>query len=793
MKKFSIKSLLVLVLVLVLCFSLVACGNKDDDNNNNSGGGGGGGTTTTCENHPIDEDGDGKCDDCGKATKCKHTADKNEDGLCDKCKAPMPEPEPEKYNAAQFFQGLWDSAAPIGQTAISDTEDVALDLGLNVAIGKGDEKLLDLGVEVGVVLDRTGNGANSAARVKLYDHDHAENWITLYFFLNDPYFIYVDWADQHLKIGADFGFNNTWAATVNGFVGQPVIGEMSIADLLNSIAGGFGEKWNLDGLINSLTGLFGLNLGELLTSGTVAELLPMINNVLSSLADNLGIEDYEGLDVEALAESDAIVLDLLKAVGPILFSETSVVEDGNKVTYKAGLDFGDTGILSSVMPLLGGMLPAGVGDLLNNVNELAFEYVAVDNEIDNFAILVGVDTDDEPLSVEIGINEIALTGVNADNNTFGIDKKDYKSEYALDLALDVDISEGALVLYGKDLAGDYKLQVTGMVDLVNVENNTSVLEVKITDGADELARATYANGTLAAKFNAENAKVQLFLGEIGPMIVNAFATAVRPDGTADELLQDVAVKLANAIYTTETDFNTAAEVAAAYQDKHNAVKNVFKVDPTFKGVALTNIKLVNLFTGLFDGTPSYGTASAINVIDWSPDIIAILTLASKAFDGNIKDGLTLSVDGVGATIASLFAEGNGPQSNEEFCYGNGKEIVGVFEAVVDEKYEYNEDGSLKSHTIASRDGGKAADDWFASVVGQSNWAKGKDGKVIAAAFASDVELFVQIKDGKATLKVTVENSGDSIVIGLSANVKAGSAPTITPVDTEGFVSFEILA
>ena len=63
-----------------------------------------------------------------------------------------------------------------------------------------------------------------------------------------------DWADQHLKIGADFGFNNTWAATVNDFVGKPVIGEMSIADLLNSIAGGFGEKWNLDGLINSLTG-----------------------------------------------------------------------------------------------------------------------------------------------------------------------------------------------------------------------------------------------------------------------------------------------------------------------------------------------------------------------------------------------------------------------------------------------------------------------------------------------------------------------------------------------------------
>jgi predicted small lipoprotein YifL len=785
MKKFSIKSLVVLMLVLVLCLSLVACGEKKPQTPPDEPG-------DECTQH-IDENGDKKCDECGKRFTCRHK-DSDGDGACDKCFAPMdeePDTPGDSYNAAQFFQGLWDSAAPIGQTAIDEDEDVALELGLNLAIGKGDDTLLDLGIELGIVLDRTNDGENSAARVKLYDHDHEENWITIYFFLNDPYYAYVDWADQHLKIGMDFGFNNTWAETINGFVGTPILGDMSIADLLESITSDFGKNWNLDGLINSLTGLLGLNLGELLTSGTVADLLPMINNVLASLADNLGIEDYEGLDVDKLAESDAIVLDLLKAVGPILFSETSVVEDGNTATYKAGLDFGPNGILGSVMPLLGGMLPAGIGDLLNSVNELAFEYTAVDGEIDNFAILVGVDTDDEPLSVEIGFNEISITGVDAADadEVFDMDKSDYEGEYAIDLALDVDITEGALVLFGNDLAGDYRLQVTGMVDLLNAEDNNSVLEVKITDGKAVLARATYVDGTLAAEFDAENAKVQLVLGEIGPMIVNAFATAVRPDGTPDELLQEVAVELANAIYTT--DFASAAAIAEAYQTKHNGGTSVFTVDSAFKGVALTDIKLVKLFTGLFGGAPSFGTASATDVINWSPDILAILTLASEAFDGNIKDGLTITAEEIGETITSLFGKNNGPQNTDEFCYGNGKGVVGLFEKVTGEEFTYDATGAVTGHTIESSDRGAENEEWFASVVGESDWAE--EGRVIASVFESDVELFVQINDGTAQLKVTVENGSDSIVIGITAKVTAGEAPEITAVDTEGLVSFAIIA
>ena len=648
---------------------------------------------------------------------------------------------------------------------------------MNLAIGKDGDNLLDLGIELGIVLDRTNDGANSAAKVKLYNHDDMDNWLTLYFFLNDPYYIYADWADQSLKIGVDFGFNQDWAATINDVVGMELIGGMSITELLESIIDGFGDDWNLDGLINSLTGLLGLNLGELLKSDTVAGILPMINPILGSLAENMGIEDFEGIDVDALAESDSIVLDLLKGVGPVLFPIVSEVKDGDTTTYKAGLDFGPNGLLGAVSSLLTG-LPMGLGDVLQNLNEVAFEYVTVGDEIDNFAILVGVDTDDEPLSIEIGFNEVSITGVDAADNTFGIDKDDYADEFNFNLALDLELTEGALVLYGNDLAGDFRLELNGMVDLVNVENNNTAAELVLTDGDKQLGRITYADGTLALELDATDKNVKLALAELLPMAVNALASS------EDANLQAAAVAVANAVYTT--DFADADAVKTAYATKHNGGDSVFTVDETFKGVALTGVELVNLFTGLFGGTPSFDAAADREVTSWSPSIMAIINLVSEVIDGNLKDGLTITVEKAGDTIASIFAGGDGPQSNEEFCYGDGKGIVGVFEAITGEKFEYAEDGvTVTKHTIESSDRGAGAEEWFAGIVGGSDWAE--EGKVIASVFESDVTITAQIADGEASLTIEVENANDSILIGLSASATAGKAYEFTAVDTTGLL------
>ena len=772
MKKFSIKTLIVLMLVLVLCFSLVACGEKKDDDND----GGGNGGDTSCTRHVDRRPKDGKCDNCGAdmGTSGGGGNEGGNDGGNDGG-------DDTGYGAAQFFQGLWDSAATIGSEEVSSKDDIKLDLGLNVAIGKAGKNLVDLGVELGIVLDRTNDGANSAAKVKLYNHDDMDNWLTLYFFLNDPYYIYADWAEEHLKIGVDFGFNKDWAKTVNDFVGKEVIGDMSITELLESIIDGFGDDWNLDGLINSVTGLFDLNLGELLKSETVAGILPMINPVLGSLAEDMGIEDFEGIDVDALATSDSIVLDLLKGVGPVLFKAEA---DEEAHTYKAGIDLTPNGIIGKVSSMLTG-LPMGLGDVITNLNEVAFEYVTDDKgAIDNFAILVGVKTgakpEDKPLSIEIGINEVSITGVDAADNTFDIDKDEYKDEFNFNLALDLELTEGALVLYGNDLAGDFRLELNGMVDLVNVENNNTAAELVLKDGTKQLGRITYADETLALELDATDKNVKLALEELLPMAVNALASS------EDENLQKAAVAVAKAVYTTDTNFEDADAVKKAYADKHNGGTSVFVVDTEFKGVALTGVELVNLFTGLFKGTPSFDAAADREVTSWSPNIMSIIRLVSKVLNGNIEDGLTIKVEGVGDTIASLFAAGNGPQSNEEFCYGNGAGIVGVFEAVTDEKFVYAEDGvTVTKHTIADSDRGEAAEKWFAGIVGESDWAK--EGKVIASAFESTVTITAQIAGGEASLTVEVENGDDSILIGLSASATAGKAYEFTAIDTTGFL------
>ena len=315
-----------------------------------------------------------------------------------------------------------------------------------------------------------------------------------------------------------------------------------------------------------------------------------------------------------------------------------------------------------------------------------------------------------------------------------------------------------------------------MVDLVNVENNNTAAELVLTDGDKQLGRVTYVDGTLALQLDATDKNVKLALAELLPMAVNALASS------EDANLQEAAVAVANAVYTTE--FANAAAIKDAYATKHAGGTSVFTVDTNFKGVALTGVELVKLFTGLFKGEPSFDAAADREVTSWSPSIMAIINLLEEVIDGNLEDGLTIKVKGVGDTIASLFAKSDGPKSNEEFCYGDGKGIVGVFEAITGEKFVYAEDGvTVTKHTIESSDRGEAAEKWFAGIVGESDWANANKEGVIASAFESDVTITAQLADGSASLTVKVENGKDSITIGLSAKATAGEAYEFTAIDT----------
>lgn len=198
MKKFSFKSLLILMLVLLLAFSLVAC-NKD---NSSGGGDNGGGSSGGGGSEPQD---------------------------------------PNAIETSEFFKALWNGANSIGADSIADTDDIAisLDLGIGIdvvdyATSKTDESVT-VGVNVQLVYDR--NMEHTAAKVQLYNPSTKKNWVTLYYFLDDPYNAYIDFADQHIKFYFETGFNQeNWADAILGYATTDVLGDLSISEIISMIA-----------------------------------------------------------------------------------------------------------------------------------------------------------------------------------------------------------------------------------------------------------------------------------------------------------------------------------------------------------------------------------------------------------------------------------------------------------------------------------------------------------------------------------------------------------------------------
>ena len=86
MKKFSIRTLFVLLLALVLVFSLVACGDKDNDGGNNGGGN------------------------------------------------PPPTPDDNTTKTIAYFNNLWNLTKGIGGDTITENDNVALHFDMSLAL-----------------------------------------------------------------------------------------------------------------------------------------------------------------------------------------------------------------------------------------------------------------------------------------------------------------------------------------------------------------------------------------------------------------------------------------------------------------------------------------------------------------------------------------------------------------------------------------------------------------------------------------------------------------------------------
>ena len=724
MKKFSIKALLAVVLILVLVLSLVACGEKDDpveevkcanghtNANEDTKCDVCGETIPKCAEH-TDANGNKKCDVCGariKAEACNHV-DADGNGACDLCNELMEDPN--KITSDVFFQNLWDAAAPIGGTPIGEDEDIAVSMDMSLSLSN-EGILADLGMNIGLVLDKTTNGAHSAAKIGVYNHEDGAVIATVYYFLDDPYNFYIEALGQSFKMAVDYNSNEAVAAQLDGILNTalgtllgeetlkdfPEVAKLSVMGIIDRLTENFGEAWNLDAPINAITGLLGVNIGELLGSEDMAGTLEWVNGILVPLATQLGIKNFKGIDTEALATSDSVILDLLCGVGPLVFRNVEELENGEK-TY---LDLSSKGIIGKLGFILN-TLPMGIGTLVKDMEEVSLSYTKdADGVIDSFGMNIVLGTSDKPIGIGISINDIAITGVDAAeaDEVLGADKETFKDYFEFNTGLTIEIAPETLVVKledrdAMDFAGTYEMNLRGQVDFMNETNNLTRILATIDHNGTTIARLTFDGTALALGVDSSSPVVKFIVEEGVSLLLQSLAEAKQVDGQDDTWLQGLVLALANVAYTDSYD---VAALKAATD---------FTINPALtinNGVAISDISLADIKThgarlitaamnaigGMLGGSESAGVEEDLaGIVEqaWLPNIYTLLGLISRAVDGNIKTGLSADIKNIGQFIVSLFEEveptdddprtQTGPLSVEELCYGNLEEgIFGIF-------------------------------------------------------------------------------------------------------------------
>lgn len=687
MKKFSIKSLLVLVLALVLAVSLVlvACDKKDD-------GGNGGGE------------------------------------------------EPKGYTAGEYFTKLWDLSKNIGNETIAANQNIAVsaDLGVELAVkstaNNAVTKKVGIGFAIDAVLDRhnvrteaeiangTFNNANvskdTALKIKVYDVTTGENWATVYYFMADAGKLYIDFAGQNIILPFDYANDQlgSWLSktifedntmvvydqvmqngyayekvdgssteykkfyyvpenkTINGVVYEKgwhegvdsnykdvyYKGKAAIGGILTDLSTKMGADWNLNVLVNDVFGL--------IKRSTQMDLAATIGGLASTLrVPERDIYDAEGnLNIAKILTSGSL--------GKLLFAKLSNPKtDANGVTtYTAPINTKST-VLSTVLSM--------ASPLLSGTSELALEFQEKDNQIQNFSIKADLKnlatSDKEYPALTVSINKLQFRGVDQNKTSDVVKmetaKQNYSTDVALDfaVALDVDgvtikpstiINRNTHFENVPDIVLDGQLVVSlkGKLDLQNkTENKTNALATV----SYKAKGATTAVPFLSASFVGNR------LGVTVNQDLTVKTTATLDAGAAVEV--PLAKTLVNCFggYVFEGLKGAFGSAAAVFDQFANVffaknaddTLNYFELNENFKGAVWDNINIVPLFQkgvnwivvklggkGLVD--PDAKT-SAINLTAIANTITKVIPLFTTG-----ADGLTVTVDNINNVISNIGRE-----------------------------------------------------------------------------------------------------------------------------------------
>ena len=649
MKKFSIRTLFVLVLALVLVFSLVACGDKDNNGGNNGGG--------TVEPPATDP-----------------TAD-----------------------TIAYFNNLWNLTKGIGGDTITENDNVALHFDMSLALATENTagkvyQQVDVGFSVDLVLDKTSaDGSATAAKIRVYDPSGNETWFTVYVFMNNFDSIYVDFAGQHVKIPFNFN-NNEIKSKLHEFLTAnkmfPVGGQnLTVVELIGLFTDDMGPDWDLNKLIDKVVSLMGIDLKGMLSG----------NETISSILGSIGLDEEVLFDAQDKLNIKGI---LTSDIGAMLFANTTSTTNGDVTTHK-------TEISSSIIKLLGTF----VGDLSNILNEsskIVLSYNEKAGEIDGFSIKVGLN----PISAKVDgktvfptatitINELGICKATGNDITMETDRENYTTNAALDLNFAIDVAgiaidatamdarnDGRFSAYGNldniELDGKLLVSLKGKVDFANVENNqtkavASISYIPANGTAVDVVKASFVGGTLAVTLNQE---AQVDGVSVADALVNLFGDHVY-NFIADTFFakKDDA---GNVVTDPETGKVVRDEVAMSYLD---GFAKVFFADdthrainPDFEGAAWKNIDILtpihNFLNSIFNAgapAPEAGTAAEASVIKKVADTIKyVLPLISTPDDSFVitLDNINKRVTKIGGVWDANMTEAGNVQSILKADTGN---------------------------------------------------------------------------------------------------------------------------
>lgn len=519
MKKFSIRALLVIALALIMCVSLVACGDEGNDN------------PTPDNPNPT----------------------------------PVPQPTTTTITTKEYFNRLWEKSSGIGNVEIPANKDLAGHLDFSFAITLEDTyeayENVTIGANVDFVLDRTNKDSkNTAIKARLYGA--GENWVTVYFFLNDPNNLYLDYAGQNIKmpIGSD---NSSFGTTLHDFIFEKDLNEgkegaekLTIGDLLAQFTDNMGADWDLNKLLDQVVALTGINIKEMLSG-------------FQKTLDQIGLTEQVLFDKDGKLNIKGV---LTSDIGSQLFvaDKTQKTTDGDTVTYETALDSSLLSLVTSFIKVDGKAI-SNLSQILNDKTNLGLIFKEKNEEMDGFTIkldlnsITAKNSEGKTVhpSIAINLNKLELRPAGSADVVMATDKTNYSSDVALDIEAKVDLSGITLDLTAFDarnynrfstvdgfdsfkLDGQLGISVKGSFDLINETNNKTKAAVVLSyqetgKTAVNIVEASFVNNTLAFKVNHDakvndvpivSALVSCFGDHAYNLILNTFFTK-DPSGLED--------------------------------------------------------------------------------------------------------------------------------------------------------------------------------------------------------------------------------------------------------------------